>query len=233
RKAPPLPFLPQEVHGTDVLILPTVYAGTLEDGARATAPLLKLGGNPIASVLLPQPYEAWQQGFDPLLTPGARNYWKTSDFDGLEDEALDIFVDAARALPGPECEVFVAQLGGAMCRVARDATAYAGRDAQYVMNVHGRWRSPSDDNLVRSWARGVFERTKPFATGGGYVNFLTEDESGRVESAYGTNFKRLRELKRRFDPDNTFRMNLNIPPGSNNRVRSSARGGRGQAPRPT
>jgi FAD/FMN-containing dehydrogenase len=231
RKAPPLPFLPAEVHGTDVVVLATAYAGSAEQGERATAALSKLG-TPIASVLMPQPYEAWQQAFDPLLTPGARNYWKTSDFDGLEDEALDVFVEAARAIPGPECEVFIAQLGGAMGRVARDATAYAGRDAQYVMNVHGRWRSPSDDNAIRTWARGVFEETKPFATGGGYVNFLTEDESGRVESAYGTNFERLRDLKRRFDPDNLFRMNLNIPPGTNMGVKSSARARRGQAPRP-
>lgn len=213
------------------MVLATAYAGSVEEGVRATAPIAKLG-TPIASVIGPQPYEAWQQAFDPLLTAGARNYWKTSDFDGLDDEALDVFVDAARAMPGPECEVFIAQLGGAMGRIPHGATAYAGRDAQYVMNVHGRWRSPSDDDAVRTWARRVFEEAKPFATGGGYVNFLTEDESGRVESTYGANFQRLRELKRRFDPDNFFRMNLNIPPSTNLQVKSKARARRGHAPRP-
>lgn len=228
RKAPPLPFLPADVHGTDVVVLAAVYAGDVGAGARATAPLAKLG-KPIATVLQPQPYEAFQQAFDPLLTPGARNYWKTSDFDELEDDALDVFVDAARAIPGPECEVFIAQLGGAMGRVPRDATAYAGRDAQYVMNVHGRWRSPNDDQTIRTWARKMFEQTAPFATGGGYVNFLTEDESARVASAYGPNYERLAEVKRKFDPDNLFRMNHNIPPATDARVGSRARSPRVRA----
>jgi FAD/FMN-containing dehydrogenase len=211
RRAPPLPFLPAEVHWTEVVILAAVYAGDVAEGARATAPLSKFG-EPIAVVLTPQPYEAFQRGFDPLLAPGARNYWKTSDFARLEDGALDVFVDAARTLPGPECEVFVAQLGGGMARVPREATAYAGRNAHYVMNVHGRWRSASDDEAVRGWSRRVFERTAPFATGGGYVNFLTADESMRLASAYGPNYERLRELKRQFDPGNLFRMNHNIVP---------------------
>jgi FAD/FMN-containing dehydrogenase len=211
RKAPPLPFLPPDVHGTNVVILAAVYAGDIAEGARATAPLSKFG-TPIATALGPQRYEAFQQAFDPLLAPGARNYWKSSDFDELADGALDAFVDAASAIPGPECEVFIAHLGGAMARVAPEATAYAGRDAEYVMNVHGRWRSPADDETVRGWARGVFEGVTPFATGGGYVNFLTADESTRLASAYGPNYERLRELKQRFDPGNLFRMNHNIPP---------------------
>jgi FAD/FMN-containing dehydrogenase len=226
RKAPPLPFLAPDVHGTDVVILATVYAGALEEGARATAPLTGLG-TPIASVLQPQPYEAFQQAFDPLLAPGARNYWKTSDFDALDDDALDVFVDAARSIPGPECEIFIAQLGGAMARVSADATAYPGRDARYIMNVHGRWRRPEDDGTIRSWARRMFEETAPFATGGGYVNFLTEDESARVVSAYGSNYERLREVKQRMDPENLFRMNHNIPPQGDTRVGPSVRPRRG------
>jgi FAD/FMN-containing dehydrogenase len=211
RKAPPLPFLAPEVHGTDIVIIAAVYAGDLEEGAQVAAPLTKLG-TPLATALAANPYAAFQQGFDPLLAPGARNYWKSSDFNELEDDALDVFIEAAHAIPGPECEVFIAQLGGKMSRVPTEATAYAGRDARYVMNVHGRWRSPSDDDVVRTWARRVFEQTVPFATGGGYVNFLTADESSRVELAYGANYERLRALKKRFDPDNVFRMNLNIPP---------------------
>jgi len=175
RKAPPLPFLPPEVHGTDVILLAALYAGDVEDGARATAPLLKLG-QPIANALAPQPYAAFQQTFDPGLTPGARNYWKTNDFATLSDAALDVIAESARTIAGPECELFIGQVGGAMGRVPREATAYAGRDANYIMNVHGRWRSPNDDDAVRTWSRSVFELTSPFATGGGYVNFITADE---------------------------------------------------------
>lgn len=228
RKAPPLPFLAPHLHGTDVVVIAAVYAGDVAEGARSTAPLGQLG-EPLANVLQAQPYEGFQQAFDPLLTPGARNYWKTSDFEELEDGALDVFVEAARAIPGPECEVFIAQLGGAMSRVPRDATAYVGRDAQYIMNVHGRWRSPGDDQTVRTWARTIFEKTAPFATGGGYVNFLTEDESARVASAYGSNYERLREVKQRIDPDNVFRINHNIPPAGDDRVSAPKRGVRAGA----
>jgi hypothetical protein len=122
-----------------------------------------------------------------------------------------------------------------MGRVPPDATAYAGRDARYVMNVHGRWESPADDAAVRSWARNIFEATKPFATGGGYVNFLTEDEAPRVASAYGTNFERLQAVKQKFDPDNLFRMNHNIPPraASTSRVARPPKAAGGTPGRPT
>lgn len=211
RKAPPLPFLPAERHGKDALVIAVLYAGDAADGPRVTAPLLELG-TPLGSMLGPQPYTAFQQAFDPMLTPGARNYWKTNDFAELEDEAIEVLVRGARAMPGQECEVFVASLGGAMGRVPPDATAYAGRDARFVMNVHGRWRDASGDGIVRSWARNVFDATSSFATGGGYVNFMTGDEAARVASAYGENYERLREVKRRYDPDNLFRMNHNVEP---------------------
>jgi FAD/FMN-containing dehydrogenase len=220
RKAPPLPFLPPEVHGTDVLILPLVYAGPPEEGARITLPLTKLG-TPIASVLAPQPYDGFQRAFDPLLSGGARNYWKSSEFEELGDDLIDILVEAGRSIPVPECELLVPHLGGAMGRVPSDATAYVGRDTRYVVNVHGRWRSPSDDAKVRDWARGIFDRLAPFATGGGYVNFLTADEGERVASAYGANYERLREIKQRIDPRNLFRMNHNIPPEKTRARRAS------------
>jgi hypothetical protein len=130
-------------------------------------------------------------------------------------------IAAAGRLPGPECEIFMAQLGGAMARVKPDATAFVGRDAQYIMNVHGRWSDPADDARVRGWARDVFEAAAPHATGSGYVNFLTEDEGERVAASYGANHARLQTLKQRFDPDNLFRMNLNIAPADAARSRTS------------
>jgi FAD/FMN-containing dehydrogenase len=123
-------------------------------------------------------------------------------------------IESAGGLPGPECEIFVAQLGAAMARVNPSATAYVGRDARDIMNVHGRWSDPRDDALVRSWARQVFQNAAPHATGSGYVNFLTEDEAERVAASYGANYPRLQAAKRRFDPDNLFRMNLNIGPAA-------------------
>ena len=221
RKAPPLPFLPASAHGTEVVILPIVYNGALDAGARAVAPLLKLG-DPIGSALGPTPYAGFQTAFDPLLGAGARNYWKSNNFSALGDAAIDVLIASASALPGPECEIFVALLGGAMARVKPEATAYVGRDARYIMNVHGRWSDPGDDARVRAWARQAFETAAPHATGSGYVNFLTEDEAERVAASYGANHARLQTLKRRYDPDNLFRMNLNIVPAANPPVHASS-----------
>ena len=93
-----------------------------------------------------------------------------------------------------------------------DSTAYAHRDAQFVMNVHGRWEDPADDERCIGWARDFFNASAPFASGGVYVNFLTADEGDRVRSAYGPNYDRLAQVKRKYDPNNLFRMNQNIKP---------------------
>jgi FAD/FMN-containing dehydrogenase len=211
RKAPPLPFLPESVHGTDVVIFALVHCGDVQAGQHAAAPVLQFG-KPIASALGPSPYGGFQQAFDPLLAPGGRNYWKSNNFSALSDAALDVMIASAAKLAGPECEIFVAQLGGAMARVPPAATPFVGRDARYIMNVHGRWSDPRDDERVRAWARQVFQDAAPHATGGGYVNFLTDDEAERVAASYGANHARLQAVKRRYDPDNQFRMNLNIVP---------------------
>jgi FAD/FMN-containing dehydrogenase len=211
RKAPPLPFLPEPVHGSEVVILPLVYSGDVEAGQRAAAHVMYFG-EPLGSALGPTPYAGFQSAFDPLLTPGRRNYWKSNNFSTLSDAALDLMVAAAGRLPGPECEIFVAHLGGAMARVGPQATAFVGRDARYIMNVHGRWSDARDDAQMRTWARQVFEQSTPHATGSGYVNFLTEDEGERVAESYGINYPRLQAVKQLLDPGNLFRMNLNILP---------------------
>ncbi|MEJ8852966.1 FAD-binding oxidoreductase [Variovorax robiniae] len=213
RKAPPLPFLPESVHGKEVVVLPLVYCGKVEDGERVAAPVLKFG-DPVGVHVGPTPYAGFQTAFDPLLAAGGRNYWKSNNFSSLSDAALDTVISSTAFLPGPECEIFMAQLGGAMGRVKMTATAFAGRDARYIMNVHGRWSDPQDDDKVRAWARRAFEEAAPHATGSGYVNFLTEDEAERVSMSYGVNYARLQEIKQRFDPDNLFRMNLNIAPAA-------------------
>ncbi|HEY9067572.1 MAG TPA: FAD-binding oxidoreductase [Burkholderiaceae bacterium] len=211
RKAPPLPFIPESAHGTDVVIFPLVHCGDIEAGMRAAAPVLQFG-QPLASALGPTPYAGFQGAFDPLLAPGQRNYWKSNNFSALSDAALEVVMAAATQSPGPQCEIFVAQLGGAMARIEPGATAFAGRDAHFIMNVHGRWSEASDDEQVRRWARQTFEQASRHATGSGYVNFLTEDEAERVAASYGPNHPRLQALKRRYDPANLFRMNLNIAP---------------------
>lgn len=211
RQAPPLPFLPESIHGTNVVVFALLHHGDLAEGERLAARVLEFG-EPAGSMLGIQPYAGFQTAFDPLLTPGARNYWKSQNFHEITDALIDTVIRGAEALPGPECEIFIPQLDGALGEVAVTDTAYAGRDANFVMNIHGRWQDAADDDRMREWARGVFHDTTPFATGGGYVNFLTEDEAGRVDSAYGQNYARLQEVKRQYDPDNLFRINQNIAP---------------------
>jgi FAD/FMN-containing dehydrogenase len=212
RKAPPLPFLPKEVHGTEVMVFAVCYAGDLEKGRKAVAPLQALG-KPIADVVGPSPFAGWQAAFDPLLTPGARNYWKSHDFVKLSDGAIDLMLDYVRRLPTPECELFVGHLGGAVNRVPAQATAYPHRDVEFVLNVHTRWGNPAQDKECIAWARELFDKMAPHATGGVYVNFMPEDEAQRVRvGAYGPNYERLAKLKTKYDPNNLFRMNQNIRP---------------------
>jgi FAD/FMN-containing dehydrogenase len=211
RKAPPLPFLPEEWHGREVLIFAACYSGGMKEGEEAVRPLRALG-SPIADVISPHPFVGWQAAFDPLLMPGARNYWKSHDFADLSQGAIKVMVDAAHNLPSPECEIFIAHVGGAMARVPANATAWSNRDAHFVMNAHGRWRDKQQDSACIAWARQLSDAAAPFASGSVYVNFLPEDEGDRVEQAYGANYRRLVEIKRRYDPGNLFRMNQNIPP---------------------
>ena len=99
-----------------------------------------------------------------------------------------------------------------MARVPADATPFVGRDARFIMNVHGRWETPAEDQACIAWARNVFDAMAPYATGGAYVNFLTEEESGRVKEAYGASYDKLVALKRKYDPTNLFRLYQNILP---------------------
>lgn len=211
RKAPPLPFLPEAVHGKEILVLACFHAGDPKEGEKAIEPFRKFG-NVLGEHLGVQPFCDWQTAFDPLLTPGARNYWKSHNFETIEDEVIELAIKYASNLPSDECEIFFGQLGGQAAKKDPGATAYPHRNANFVLNVHGRWREDSDDEKCIAWARDFYRETLPFATGGVYVNFLTRDETERVKAAYGENYDRLLETKRKYDPDNLFRMNWNIPP---------------------
>ena len=211
RQAPPLPFLAESVHGREVVVLALCHLGDPSEGERLIAQLRSFG-TPHGEHIGMQPYVAWQQTFDPLLTKGARNYWKSHNFTQLSDGAIDTIIEFGARLPSPQCEIFIGTIGGQTGRVAPEAMAYSSRDANYVMNVHGRWESADDDARCIAWAREFFERAKPFASSGAYINFLTQDESDRTAFAYGPMYERLAQLKRTYDPTNFFRMNQNIAP---------------------
>ena len=211
RQAPPLPFLPAAVHGKGVVVLPMFYAGDPAQGEKLVAPLRRFG-NAHGEHMGPMPYVDWQKAFDPLLTPGARNYWKSHNFTELRDEALATVIAYAGKLPTPQCEIFIGHVAGAANRVAVDATAYVARDAKFVLNVHARWEDPKQDKACIAWAREFFDASKPYASGGAYVNFMTAEESARVQTAYGANYRRLARIKKQYDPENFFHVNQNIKP---------------------
>jgi FAD/FMN-containing dehydrogenase len=211
RKAPPLPFLPTDVHGREVVLLIPFYIGDIERGRTLIEPLFRFG-TPHGDHIGAQPYVQWQKAFDPLLTPGARNYWKSHNFTELNDGALDSIVEFAGKLPSPQCEIFIGLVEGAANRIPADATAYRSRDAKLVLNVHGRWDEKSDDQRCIAWAREFFQATAPYASAGAYVNFMTEEEDDRVRAAYGNNYDRLAQIKKRYDPENLFHLNQNVRP---------------------
>ena len=212
RKAPPLPFLPASVHGTEVVVLAFCWIGETSQGNELAAHLRRFGtaaGEHVGAM----PFAAWQTAFDPLLERGARNYWKSHDFKTLNVDVERILCEAIGRLPTAECEAFIGHLGGAVNRVPTDATAYPHRDVEYVINVHTRWRDSSDDARCIDWARQLFDALAPHATGGVYVNFMPEDEAQRVAAgAYGPNYARLGALKAKYDPANLFCLNQNIRP---------------------
>ncbi|REE22408.1 FAD/FMN-containing dehydrogenase [Paraburkholderia sp. BL27I4N3] len=211
RLAPPLPFLPPEVHGKPVIVFAMYYTGAVESGP-STVEFVRAFGTPLGEHLGPMPYAMWQQAFDPLLTPGARNYWKSHNLVDIPDGLIDALLNAINNLPSPQCEIFFGQIGEQTRSVPVEATAYSSRDTVYAMNVHGRWDDASDDERCVGWARAFFDAAAPFALGSVYVNFMTEEEGGRVADAYGPNYERLVAVKNRYDPRNLFRHNQNIRP---------------------
>jgi FAD/FMN-containing dehydrogenase len=211
RLAPPLPFLPPEVHGKPVIVFAMCYNGPVENGPSVVKPVRDFG-TPVGEHLGPMPYAMWQQAFDPLLTPGARNYWKSHNLAGIDDGLIDALLHAIDKLPSTQCEIFFGQIGGQTQRVPVEATAYSSRDTLYAMNVHGRWDDASDDERCVAWSRAFFDAAAPFALGSVYVNFMTQEETSRIAAAYGPNYERLVAVKNRYDPDNLFRHNQNIRP---------------------
>lgn len=212
RHAPPLPFLPASVHGQLVLVVAFLFLGDPAEGERLMKPVREFG-TPLGAHVGIASFTGWQKGFDPLNTPGARNYWKSCNLNDLNDGAIDTMIEYAQQFPSPQCEIFIPHLAGAVSRVPADATAYGHRDTPFLVNVHTRWESPADDRRCVSWARALFDATRPYSAGSVYVNFISDEGAERVHDAYPqATWERLVDLKTQYDPNNLFRLNQNIKP---------------------
>jgi FAD/FMN-containing dehydrogenase len=210
--APPLPFLPEEVHGTKVLFLIQLYAGSVEQGEEILRPLRDFG-DPLADAVAPTRYAEAQRRSDPLFPKGGRYYWKSQNLAGLSDEIIDILTDCAATMPNPLCDILIQQLGGRIGEPASDATAYPHRDAGFVVTLGGRAERRAQDEQCIAWTRESHAQLGGHAAAGVYLNFLGHDEGEeRLRAAFGGSAERLRQIKKRFDPENFFRGNHNIPP---------------------
>lgn len=209
RKAPPLPFLPTEWHGREVLVLAMCYIGPSDSAQEATSVYRNIG-RPIADMVGPMRFADWQSAFDPLLTAGARNYWKSHDMASFSEASIRIIKQVVMDLPSDESEIFFGHIGGAMTRVPSDATAWPNRQPHFAVNIHTRWREAAQDARYMEWARQLHEALAPHAMGSMYVNFIPEGDEDRIRDAYGDNYDRLRKLKVQYDPMNLFRSNFNI-----------------------
>ncbi len=212
RKAPPLPFIPSELHGKPVVAVVCCYAGSVEEGEEVIAPL-KAFGSPVLDLCEPKPFLEHQSMFDPSYPHGQWYYMRACDVAELTDEVIDITVEHAMRIRSPLTTFPIWQMGGAISRVGEDETAFSGRAAGHTFNITAATAGPDGFDEEREWVRGFWSALEPHHTSGVYVNFLMNEGEDRVREAYGTKkYDRLKALKRRYDPDNLFRLNQNIPP---------------------
>jgi FAD/FMN-containing dehydrogenase len=208
--APPLPVIPAEWHGEKVAGFIAASTGPLEAGA-ALVDGLRAVAEPVADLLGPMPYRAIQTLVDPLWERGIRAYFKASNLSRLDDELVDRLCRLHIEAPGPQCEIHVHQMGGAVGRVADGATSFAERSMPFVLNAVAGWRDPSLGDAHIDWARTVIAACAEASTGRAYVNFLGDADAAR--DAYGEEtYERLVSLKSEYDPTNVFRLNQNIVP---------------------
>jgi hypothetical protein len=188
----------------------------LRDAGKAVKPRSgrsRLSGNRVMDTLGPIPYCAMNSILDAAYPPGGFNYWKSQFPRELSDAAIKMLVDRFEACGPPTAQILLEHFHGAVCRVDRTDTACAMRDEGDNLIIISQWQDPSDTDRCITWARDTYAAMQPFFGTSRSVNYLDDDDIGSAAAqAYGPNYSRLREIKTRYDPDNVFHLNLNIPP---------------------
>jgi FAD/FMN-containing dehydrogenase len=210
--APPLPFIPEERHGTTLALFVACWAGDLDKGETVLKPFRDLAPS-VAEMVGPMPYPALNAAFDALYPPGLRHYWKASFAKELTDEAIAAHVEHGSKVPAMTSTMHIYPVNGACHRVAPDATAFAYRDASFATVIAGMWPDAADDEQNTAWVRDYYDAIAPHSEEGGYINFMAGDDQGRIRANYKGNYDRLQQVKTQYDPDNLFRHNQNIAPG--------------------
>jgi FAD/FMN-containing dehydrogenase len=211
RRAPALPFVPTEFHGKHVVMVACCYAGSVEDGERVVAPM-KSFGKPLFDLCAPKPFLEHQSMFDPSFLHGRWYYFKACGVPALTDDVIDITVERSLQIESELSAFPIWQMGGAASRIDEGATAYGGRDVAFTYNINCCTETADGFEREREWVRDFWTALAPYHTGV-YVNFLGDEGEARVHESYGEDkYAKLRQLKRRYDPENIFRLNQNIVP---------------------
>ncbi len=208
-RVPPIDLFPEETHGQPVLDF--VICHQDPEASEFVAPLQDLG-EPILSVVGPSAYVDAQTSFDANLPKGQRYTSKAHDLDELSDGAIDTMVEYVPLMKGALTAAYFDPLGRAVSQVEPSATPYGGRSTQYGFHIIAGWMDASEDESVLTWANEFHGAMAAHATGGVYVNLIADDETNRIPTAYGDNYERLVQLKQKWDPNNLFTSNYNIPP---------------------
>jgi FAD/FMN-containing dehydrogenase len=211
-RIPDSAVFPEPLRGRPVFVPSSVYAGPVEDGAKAMQPLRELG-TPLVDPSGPQTYLELQTKFDPFFPAGHRYFWKSRYVGDLSGEAIDTMVEYMTTCPSPRTLVTVRALGGQIARVDPTETAFTDRDSPFMISIDSTWVDPDEDDANVRWTRELWDAMAPYATERIYFNFAMNEEGEDVARAtFGENYERLVEVKNRYDPENRFRVNQNIVP---------------------
>jgi FAD/FMN-containing dehydrogenase len=207
--APPLPFIPEDRHGDMFVALIACWTGPVEEGEAAFKAFHEVA-EVKAEMVGPVPFPAINAAFDGLFPKGLRQYWKGNYVKELTDDAIAVHVEHGPKAPTMSSTMHLYPIDGAPHRVSQDSTAFGHRDANWAMVILAGGDDPAADESNIKWVRDYSDAIAPHSQEGGYVNFMSEDDSDRTEAGYGANYARLAEVKRRYDPDNVFHVNQNI-----------------------
>jgi len=200
--------------GTPATAIIVCWSGAnLDEGERMVAPLKQLG-EPMMVAVEPMPFPAMQSILDDAFPSGTRNYWKSAFVKDLPDDAIDVIVEQGKGMTSPMSGLLVEYYGGAGGRKAADENAFAQRHSDYCIGFMPQWTDPAEDKAQIAWAKSAWEAIQPYASGGYLLNYLSEGEQDAVLAAFGSNYPRLRELKKAYDPNNFFSLNQNIQPAA-------------------
>lgn len=188
------------------------WCGPEDEGERVLAPLRRFGP-PVVDTISRTPYAAAIRMMDEAAAPGLARQYRSGALSGLSDDAIEIMAEYGRKLTSPLWGyVLVEHMHGAAVRVAAESTALAQRNVRYFVLLGPQWPPGDDPTPHVAWAAQFWAALQPHTTSGVYVNYLGDEDDQRVRTAYGPNYTRLAQLKRRVDPANVFRLNQNVRP---------------------